>query len=107
MLAAAIETAAAVFVTDNLRHFPATLLEPHVIEACSADDFIADAVDLHPYEAIAALRRMRERFNNPALDVDALLHKAGAQELTQVATWTSIASSCERRIPDGKDQRFQ
>ena len=86
VLAAAIETAAAVIVTDNLGHFPAALLEPHSIEACSADDFIADAVDLHPFEAIAALRRMRERFNNPALDVDALIHKTGAQELTQVAT---------------------
>ena len=86
VLAAAIETAATVIVTDNLKHFPAALLEPHSIEARSADDFIADAVDLHPSEAIAALKRMRKRFDSPALDVDALIHKAGAQELTQVAT---------------------
>ena len=86
VLAAAIETAAAVIVTDNLGHFPAALLEPHSIEACSADDFIADAVDLHPFEAIAALKRMRERFSKPALDADALIHKAGAQQLPQVAT---------------------
>ena len=28
---------------------------------------------------------MRERFNRPELDVDAFIHKAEAQELTQVA----------------------
>ncbi len=86
VLAAAIETAAAVIVTDNLKHFPASALDPYSIEARSADDFIADAVDLHPGAAIFALNQMRERFNNPALDVDALIYKAGAQELTQVAT---------------------
>ncbi len=85
VLAAAIETAAAVIVTENLGHFPASALDQHSIEARSADDSIADAIDLHPFEAISALELMRRRFNNPALDVDALIHKAGAQELTQVA----------------------
>lgn len=36
--------------------------------------------------AILALRRMRERFKNPALDVPALIHKSETQGLLQVAT---------------------
>ena len=86
VLAAAISTSASVIVTDNLVDFPIDALAPHVIDAISADDFIADTIELDPSEAILALRRMRERFNNPALDVAVLIHKAEAQGLLQVAT---------------------
>lgn len=73
-------------MTDNLTDFPAEILAPHAIQAISADDFIADTIELDPSEAISALRRMRERFKNPALDVAALIHKSEAQGLLQVAT---------------------
>ena len=86
VLAAAISTSASVIVTDNLADFPAEALAPHAIHAISADDFIADTIDLDPSEAILALRRMRERLNDPALDVPALIHKSEAQGLLQVAT---------------------
>ncbi len=85
VLAAAIETCAAVIVTDNIKHFPAAELEPHSIEACPADDFIADVIDLHPSEATLALKRMRERFNRPALDEEALIKYARKMNLPQVA----------------------
>lgn len=87
VLAAAIATSASVIVTDNLADFPSVALDPHGIQAISADDFIADTIELDPSEAILALRRMRERFNNPALDVAALIHKSEAQGLLQVATF--------------------
>ncbi|MGR3538690.1 MAG: PIN domain-containing protein [Pseudooceanicola nanhaiensis] len=87
VLAAAIATSAAVIVTDNLADFPPESLEPHAIQAISADDFIADTIELDPAEAILALRRMRERFKKPALDVAALIHKSEAQGLLQVATF--------------------
>lgn len=86
VLAAAILTSASVIVTDNLADFPAEALAPHAIEAISADDFLADTIELDPSEAILALRRMRERFENPAIDVPALIHKSEAQGLLQVAT---------------------
>ena len=86
VLAAAISTSASVIVTDNLADFPAEALAPHAIDAISADDFIADTIDLDPSEAILALRRMRERLKDPALDVPALIHKSEAQGLLQVAT---------------------
>lgn len=87
VLAAAIATSASVIVTDNLADFPAEILAPHAIQAISADDFIADTIELDPSEAILALRRMRERFRNPALDVATLIHKSEAQGLLQVATF--------------------
>ncbi|MEX3314203.1 PIN domain-containing protein [Sulfitobacter sp. PS-8MA] len=86
VLAAAIATSASVIVTDNLADFPTEVLAPHGIQAISTDDFIADTIELDPSEAILALRRMRERFKNPALDAAALIHKAEAHGLLQAAT---------------------
>ena len=85
VLAAAIETSAAVIVTDNVKHFPATKLEPHSIEASSADDFIADVIDIFPSEAISALKLMRNRFSRPALDVETLIHRVEKSQMPQVA----------------------
>ncbi|KFE33449.1 PIN domain-containing protein [Thioclava atlantica] len=87
VLAAAIGTSASVIVTDNLADFPSAVLDPHAIQAISADDFIADTIELDPSEATLALRRMRKRFKNPALDVAALVHKSEAQGLLQVANF--------------------
>ena len=86
VLAAAISSSASVIVTDNLGDFPAEVLAPHAIDAISADDFLADTIEIDPPEAILALRRMRERFENPAIDAPALVHKSEAQGLRQVAT---------------------
>ena len=86
VLAAAISTSASVIVTDNLGDFPTVVRAPHAIHAISADDFLADTIELDPSEAILALRRMRERFENPAIDVLALIHESEAQGLLQVAT---------------------
>jgi predicted nucleic acid-binding protein len=44
VLAAAIATSASVIVTDNLADFPSAVLDPHSIQAISADDFIADTI---------------------------------------------------------------
>ena len=86
VLAAAISSSASVIVTDNLGDFPAEVLAPHAIDAISADDFLADTIEIDPPEAILALQRMRERFENPAIDAPALIHKSEAQGLLQVAT---------------------
>jgi len=65
VLAAAVKTRADVIVTDNLKDFPAELLEPYGIEPKSADDFVADAIDLHRDTALMAIERMRLRFRRP------------------------------------------
>lgn len=65
VLALAVHVGAGSVVTDNLRDFPAGLLEPFGIEAVSADAFARAQVGLHPDGVLAAiaamaLRRRRE-----------------------------------------------
>ena len=65
VLAAALKTQAATIVTDNLKDFPEKVLATLDIEARSADDFIADTIALDTGRAVAAIRKMRERFKKP------------------------------------------
>lgn len=66
VLAAAIVGHADAIVTNNLKDFPAEALEPHCIEVQSPDVFIVNQLTLHQPRALAALRKMRERWENPA-----------------------------------------
>lgn len=83
VIAAAVKTRASVIVTDNLKHFPAGLLVPLDLEAKTADAFLADTIDLDIGRAVAAIRRMRERFNRPEKSPEMLLLAMEAVELTQ------------------------
>ncbi|MDI3567225.1 hypothetical protein OWC48_43400 [Bradyrhizobium sp. Arg816] len=47
---------------EIVKDFPAEALSQLNIEAKSADQFIADTIALDPPRAVAAIRRMRERF---------------------------------------------
>lgn len=82
VLAAALKTRASVIVTDNLRDFPHQALGPLDLEAKSADEFIADTMDLDIGRAVAAVKRMRERFRRPEMTADALLIQMEARGLT-------------------------
>lgn len=86
VLAAAIKTKAALIVTNNIKDFPQDCLSEHEIEAVTADDFIADCIDLAGPEAVAALRVMRERLKKPEVDAEVLLLKIEQLGLTQTAT---------------------
>jgi len=83
VLAAALKTQAAMIVTDNLKDFPEALLAPLNIEAKSADAFIADTIALDPGRAVAAIRRMRERFKRPEKTAELLLLDMEAMGLTE------------------------
>ena len=85
VLACAIKTKAAVIVTENLNDFPQAALEPHELTAVGLDDFIADILDMAGAEAIAALRQMRERFQNPAIDAEDLILRIEKLGMTQTA----------------------
>jgi predicted nucleic acid-binding protein len=85
VLAAAIQTKAALIVTQNLKDFPPESLKPHEIEALSTDDFLADCIDLAGIEAVAAFRRMRKRFRNPQIDAEALILRIEQLGLSQTA----------------------
>ena len=85
VLACAIKPKADVIVTENLKDFPKAALEPHELTAVGLDDFIADILDMAGAEAIAALRQMRERFQNPAIDAEDLILRIEKLGLTQTA----------------------
>ncbi|ODR88501.1 PIN domain-containing protein [Sinorhizobium alkalisoli] len=83
VVAAALKTQAAVIVTDNLRDFPEELLRRLNLEARSADAFIADTIALDTGRAVAAIRRMRERFRRPEKTAEVLLLDMEANGLTE------------------------
>lgn len=83
VLAAALKIQAAMIVTDNLKDFPENVLKPLNIEARSADEFIADTIALDPGRAVAAIRRMRERFKKPEKTAEVLLLDMEANGLTE------------------------
>jgi predicted nucleic acid-binding protein len=85
VIAAAVKTRASVIVTENIKHFPSSILAPLDLEAKTADEFIADTISLDPGRSVAALRVMRERFARPELSPQALLLKVEGQGLTQTA----------------------
>jgi hypothetical protein len=82
VVAAAVKTRASIIVTDNLRHFPDKVLCPLDLQARSADDFIADSIDLDLGRAVEAIRRMRGRLANPAFTPEELLLRLEAGGLT-------------------------
>ena len=84
VIAAAVKTRADVIVTENIKHFPASVLSPLGMEAKTADAFLADAIDLNIGRAVPVVRRMRERFNRPKQGPADLLLDMEAKGLTQV-----------------------
>ena len=83
VLAAAIKTRAHVIVTENLKDFPAEILDPLGIDVRSADAFIADTIALDFGRAVPVIARMRAAFNNPAITAEGLLLKMEAQGLVE------------------------
>lgn len=83
VVAAALKTQAATIVTENLSDFPEKHLLSLNLEAKSADAFIADTIALDPGKAVAAIRKMRERFKRPEKTADVLLLDMEAAGLTQ------------------------
>lgn len=68
VLAAAIKANADVIVTNNLKDFPAEILETYGMAAKSADDFLTDIIDLNQETAVEAFRKLVMNRRNPDLD---------------------------------------
>lgn len=86
VLAAAVQARASVIVTDNIRHFPKDALDTFDIIVSTADDFLADVIDLDAPGAVAALRTVRLRFRKPELDAERLLLKMEGAALSRTAS---------------------
>jgi predicted nucleic acid-binding protein len=65
VLAAAIVGHADAIVTNNVKDFPTEALAVHDIEVLTPDVFIVNQITLNQPLALAALREMRLRWNNP------------------------------------------
>lgn len=61
VLAFAVRVGAPTIVTENLRDFPAEMLEPLGVEAVSADGFALAQVDLHPDAVRASIAAIAAR----------------------------------------------
>jgi predicted nucleic acid-binding protein len=85
VIAAAIKSKTDIIVTENLKDFPKKILANYGIEAKSSDEFIADTINLNPALAIAAIKRMRLRFNTPEKTPEILLLDMERNGLTQSA----------------------
>lgn len=73
VLAAAIAGHADVIVTFNLKDFPAGVLEPYQIEAIHPDDFVLNQFELRPYDALAAVKKLRARLTRPPQSASKLI----------------------------------
>ncbi len=85
VIAAALAGHADCIVTSNLKHFPATILNPLGIEAIHPDDFIVYQIDLDPYPALAAFKNMRARLRNPAMSAEAFVDAMERNQLVSTA----------------------
>lgn len=77
VLALAIHVGAPTIASENLRDFPADLLEPFGIEAISPDEFTLAQVDLHPQavlDTIDAMAARRRRAPKTRDEIVARLH---------------------------------
>ena len=78
VLAAAIQCQAAVIVTENTKDFPPAILHRHAMEPKTADEFVADTLNLDIARGVAALRQMRMSWRRPEITADELLLKMEA-----------------------------
>lgn len=85
VVVAAVKTKAAIIVTDNIKHFPDTVLSRYALFARTADDFIADAIDLDQPRALTTIEAMRQRLHKPELTHEALLLRMEATGLIATA----------------------
>jgi predicted nucleic acid-binding protein len=73
VLAAAIGAKADVIVTFNLKDFPSAILSSHDIMAQHPDDFIADLLDLYPWQVIGAIEAIQTRLKKPPVSFEEYL----------------------------------
>ncbi len=87
VLAAAIKSDANLIVTNNLRHFEIGYLSRFGLCAKSADDFIADTIDLNAKLAREAFITMVAHRTNPSLDEYQVLNIPRNRGLTNSANY--------------------
>ena len=85
VLAAAIAGHADAIVTWNEKDFPSEVLDPFGIETQTPDEFVLNQLMLEKVTALAALKRMRERWARPQYDAASLVTLFENRGLPQTA----------------------
>ncbi|RCW43295.1 PIN domain-containing protein [Halopolyspora algeriensis] len=94
VLAAAVRANAEVIVTFNVKHFPATALDPYDLVAVHPDDFLLDQLDLYPGITLQCLHQQVAGYRKEPTTVPDLM--------TFLATRTGLpkfASEVLRHLP--------
>ena len=86
VLATAIRAGAEHIVTENLRDFPDSALEPFGITAITADDFLASTFELYRGDAFRALRAMRRDYDRPPFSPGEFIFDLQAKGLPKLAS---------------------
>ena len=73
VLAAAIACEASIIVTENLRDFPSSSLQPYGIRALSSDEFLLLLLERNPTKLVRVVRELAGRYRNPPMTIDDLL----------------------------------
>ena len=84
-LAAAIAGHADAIVTWNQKHFPRDVLDAFGVEVQTPDEFVLNQLMLDEVRALAAIKRMRERWERPQVDGLALVELFEQRGLVQTA----------------------
>lgn len=88
VVAAAIRGRAEAIVTNNVRDFPAEVLDEFGLHAVTPNDFLLDQLDLAPGTVLGVLRRQAADARRPPLSIDDVLtslSKATAPEFGRAA----------------------
>lgn len=91
VLALAIANDVKLIVTENLKHFPASALSPHGVEAISLDAFLSQYFSVE--QLLEALVTISKRYKNPSYTVDELIAQLESRhQLTQTVALLSGAT---------------
>ena len=81
VLAAAIAGHADAIVTSNTVDFPAEVLAPFDVELQTPDEFVVNQIMLNKIRALAAIKKMRERWINPTVKPDDLINLLARRQM--------------------------
>jgi len=87
VLAAAIKAGAHHIVTENLKDFPAAILDDFDLEAVTADQFLMQTFDLYPVGATSALKMVRGKYANPPFTPPEFITDLAASGLPMLASY--------------------
>jgi hypothetical protein len=91
VLAAAVAGHADSIVTINIKHFPASVLNPLGITALHPDEFLLQQLELEPLVVLPAFKVMRARLKNPAFTPTAFVDAMERNGLVQTAAFLGQA----------------